>query len=89
MLWLDLWPDESLHDALFSFYRAKDELNKLWLKKNGLAAKKMTLMDALGSTVVRQKRKYVAIIDKHVLSKVFEDVSVCALGWDHKGEISP
>nr|XP_039272786.1 von Willebrand factor A domain-containing protein 3B-like isoform X1 [Styela clava] len=48
--------------------------NTVWLKTNGLMAKKMTIMDALGPTVIRQRRKYIPILNKHVLSKVFDDV---------------
>ena len=49
--------------------------SKRWLKKNGLIAKKLTIYDALGGTMVKQKAKYVPILDKYVISQVFNEVS--------------
>ena len=48
--------------------------SKQWLWKHGLIAKKLTLLDALAPTFVPHKAKYVPILDKHVLSKVFDEV---------------
>lgn len=49
--------------------------SKQWLAKEGLAAKKLTIIDVLGRTFVPHKAKYVSILDKHVVSKVFDNVS--------------
>ena len=48
--------------------------SKKWLSIHGLAAKKLTILDALAPTMIPHKPKYVPIIDKHVLSKVFDEV---------------
>ncbi|KAM4702020.1 von Willebrand factor A domain-containing protein 3B [Discoglossus pictus] len=45
-----------------------------WLKTHGLVAKRLTIMDALAPTTVPHTAKYVPIIDKHVVSKVFDEV---------------
>ncbi|KAJ7369450.1 Von Willebrand factor A [Desmophyllum pertusum] len=45
-----------------------------WLKKHGLAARRLTILDALAPTVIPHTTKYVPILDKHVLSKVFDQV---------------
>ena len=45
-----------------------------WLKKHGLLARKLTILDALAPTVIPHSTKYVPILDKHVLSKVFDQV---------------
>jgi len=47
---------------------------KRWLKKNNLAARKLTILDALAPTMIPHTTKYVPILDKHVLSKVFDQV---------------
>lgn len=54
--------------------RDSDVPNSIWLKTNSLSARKMTIIDVLGPTIIRQHRKYVPIIDKHVLSKVFDEI---------------
>ena len=46
-----------------------------WLKKHGLVARKLTILDALAPTMIPHSTKYVPILDKHVLSKVFDQVS--------------
>ena len=38
-------------------------------------AKKLTILDALAPTMIPHTTKYVPILDKHVLSKVFDQVS--------------
>jgi len=48
--------------------------SKQWLAKHGLRAKRLTILDALGSTFVTHTPKYVSILDKNVMSKVFDDV---------------
>lgn len=45
-----------------------------WLKTHGLVAKKLTIMDALSMTAVPHIPTYVPILDKHVVSKVFDEV---------------
>uniref|UniRef100_A0A9L0TNU0 von Willebrand factor A domain containing 3B n=1 Tax=Equus caballus TaxID=9796 RepID=A0A9L0TNU0_HORSE len=45
-----------------------------WLKTHGLVAKKLTIMDALSVTAVPHSPTYVPILDKHVVSKVFDEV---------------
>lgn len=48
--------------------------SKMWLSKNGLVARKLTILDALSPTMVSHKTKYVPILDKHVVAKVFDEV---------------
>eukprot|EP00794_Sanderia_malayensis_P007171 gene7171-7977_t len=45
-----------------------------WLKKNDLVTRKLTILDALAPTMIPHTTKYVPILDKHVLSKVFDQV---------------
>ncbi|XP_062982357.1 von Willebrand factor A domain-containing protein 3B [Elgaria multicarinata webbii] len=45
-----------------------------WLKNHGLVARRLTIMDALAPTAVPRTTKYIPILDKHVVSKVFDDV---------------
>ncbi|XP_041115955.1 von Willebrand factor A domain-containing protein 3B-like [Polyodon spathula] len=45
-----------------------------WLKTNGLVARRLTIMDALAPTAVPQTAKYIPILDKHVCSKVFDEI---------------
>ncbi|KAL8190157.1 UNVERIFIED_CONTAM: hypothetical protein K2H54_041761 [Gekko kuhli] len=45
-----------------------------WLKTHGLVARRLTIMDALAPTAVPRTAKYIPILDKHVVSKVFDDV---------------
>ncbi|KAM6448180.1 von Willebrand factor A domain-containing protein 3B [Liasis olivaceus] len=45
-----------------------------WLKTHSLVARKLTIMDALAPTAVPRTTTYVPIIDKHVVSKVFDDI---------------
>ncbi|KAM4795957.1 von Willebrand factor A domain-containing protein 3B [Rhinophrynus dorsalis] len=45
-----------------------------WLKAHSLVARRLTIMDALAPTTVPHTAKYVPILDKHVLSKVFDEV---------------
>ncbi|GFR58512.1 von Willebrand factor A domain-containing protein 3B [Elysia marginata] len=54
--------------------RASEMSSKQWLSKNGLVAKRLTILDALGSTFIPHKAKYISILDKHVMSKVFDEV---------------
>ncbi|XP_043548729.1 von Willebrand factor A domain-containing protein 3B-like [Chiloscyllium plagiosum] len=45
-----------------------------WLKTNSLLAKRLTIMDALSPTAVAQTSKYVPILDKYIVSKVFDEM---------------
>nr|XP_006818317.1 PREDICTED: von Willebrand factor A domain-containing protein 3B-like [Saccoglossus kowalevskii] len=48
--------------------------SRRWLKIYGLRARKLTIMDALSPTAIPHRAKYVPILDKYVLSKVFDEV---------------
>jgi len=50
--------------------------SKKWLKKYGLAAKKLTIIDLVGPTFISHEPKYVSAIDRHVLARVFDDVCI-------------
>ena len=50
--------------------------SKKWLASNSLAAKKLTIIDLVAPTFICHKPKYVPSINKTVLSKVFDDVSL-------------
>ncbi|ELV11546.1 von Willebrand factor A domain-containing protein 3B [Tupaia chinensis] len=52
---------------------SSDVSSEDWLKVHGLVAKKLTLMDALSVTAVPHNSTYVPILDKHVVSKVFDE----------------
>ncbi|XP_048209451.1 von Willebrand factor A domain-containing protein 3B [Perognathus longimembris pacificus] len=45
-----------------------------WLQTHSLAAKKLTIMDALAATAVAHSPTYVPVLDKHVVSRVFDEV---------------
>ncbi|KAF6270489.1 von Willebrand factor A domain containing 3B [Rhinolophus ferrumequinum] len=45
-----------------------------WLRTHGLVAKKLTIMDALSVAAVPHSPTYVPVLDKHVVSKVFDEV---------------
>ena len=47
-----------------------------WLKIHGLAAKKLTIMDALSMAAIPHSSTYVPVLDKHVVSKVFDEVEL-------------
>lgn len=46
----------------------------LWLKTHGLVARRLTIMDALTPTTVPHGIKYIPVLDKHVVSKAFDEV---------------
>ncbi|XP_077771257.1 von Willebrand factor A domain-containing protein 3B isoform X8 [Canis aureus] len=52
----------------------QDMSSENWLKTHGLVAKKLTIMDALSVTAVPHIPTYVPILDKLVVSKVFDEV---------------
>ncbi|XP_062411395.1 von Willebrand factor A domain-containing protein 3B-like [Sardina pilchardus] len=45
-----------------------------WLKANSLVAKKLTLSDAVAPAAIAHDAKYVPMLEKHVYSKVFDEV---------------
>ncbi|KAM5253672.1 von Willebrand factor A domain-containing protein 3B isoform 2-T2 [Hipposideros larvatus] len=45
-----------------------------WLRIHGLVAKKLTIMDALSVVAIPHNPTYVPVLDKHVVSKVFDEV---------------
>ncbi|KAK2509427.1 hypothetical protein MC885_004754, partial [Smutsia gigantea] len=45
-----------------------------WLSMHGLGAKKLTILDALSVTAVPHSPTCVPVLDKHVVSKVFDEV---------------
>ncbi|XP_028856991.1 von Willebrand factor A domain-containing protein 3B-like isoform X1 [Denticeps clupeoides] len=45
-----------------------------WLKTNSLVARRLTLLDALSPTAIVHHAKYVPMLDKHVHSKVFNEI---------------
>ncbi|XP_053163819.1 von Willebrand factor A domain-containing protein 3B isoform X2 [Hemicordylus capensis] len=51
-----------------------DTSSAQWLKTHGLVARRLTIMDALAPTAVPRTTKYVPVIDKHVVSRVFDEV---------------
>ncbi|XP_046543869.1 von Willebrand factor A domain-containing protein 3B-like [Haliotis rubra] len=48
--------------------------SKVWLKKNSLIAKRLTILDALSPTFVPHRSKYVPILDRHVVARVFDQI---------------
>nr|XP_037860102.1 von Willebrand factor A domain-containing protein 3B isoform X2 [Chlorocebus sabaeus] len=79
-----LLPEECLDDASSGRvtgegsqvydHNSSDVSSENWLKTYGLVAKKLTLMDALSVTAVPHSSTYVPVLDKHVVSKVFDEV---------------
>ncbi|NXR57533.1 VWA3B protein, partial [Rhadina sibilatrix] len=53
------------------FFSSLDMSSALWLKTHGLTARRLTIMDALAPTTVPHSTKYIPVLDKHVVSKVF------------------
>ncbi|KAM6419820.1 von Willebrand factor A domain-containing protein 3B [Pluvialis apricaria] len=51
-----------------------DMSSALWLKTHGLVARRLTIMDALAPTAVPHDTKYIPVLDKHVVSKVFDEM---------------
>ncbi|XP_059695446.1 von Willebrand factor A domain-containing protein 3B [Haemorhous mexicanus] len=63
-----------------------DVSSALWLKTHGLAARRLTIMDALAPTTVLHSKKYIPVLDKHVVSKVFDKMLPLAhVSSDKKG----
>lgn len=63
-----------------------DISSALWLKTYGLVARRLTIMDALAPTAVPHGTKYIPVLDKHVLSKVFDEVKLLCC---FKAKINP
>ncbi|ELT91033.1 hypothetical protein CAPTEDRAFT_168755 [Capitella teleta] len=65
-------------ETLFAVFRLRNFCKQMptrkWLAKHGLSAQKLTILDALSPTFIPHQPKYVPIINKHVMSKVFDDV---------------
>ncbi|XP_069626106.1 von Willebrand factor A domain-containing protein 3B [Haliaeetus albicilla] len=51
-----------------------DMSSALWLKTHGLVARRLTIMDALAPTTVPHGIKYIPVLDKHVVSKAFDEI---------------
>ncbi|NXW22894.1 VWA3B protein, partial [Circaetus pectoralis] len=51
-----------------------DTSSALWLKTHGLVARRLTIMDALAPTTVPHGTKYIPVLDKHVVSKAFDEI---------------
>ncbi|XP_050189324.1 von Willebrand factor A domain-containing protein 3B isoform X1 [Myiozetetes cayanensis] len=63
-----------------------DMSSALWLKTHGLVARRLTIMDALAPTAVPHGTKYIPVLDKHVFSKVFDEILPLAhVSNDKKG----
>lgn len=54
---------------------SSDMSSKTWLQTHGLVAKKLTITDALAGTMVPHSSTYVPILNKNVVSKVFDEVT--------------
>uniref|UniRef100_A0A1I8H068 DUF4537 domain-containing protein n=1 Tax=Macrostomum lignano TaxID=282301 RepID=A0A1I8H068_9PLAT len=54
--------------------REENMSSKQWLKRHGLAAQRMTILDALSPTIVQHRPKYVPILNRMVLARVFDDI---------------
>ncbi|KAM9301070.1 LOW QUALITY PROTEIN: von Willebrand factor A domain-containing protein 3B [Morus bassanus] len=65
-----------------------DISSALWLKTHGLVARRLTIMDALAPTAVPHGTKYIPVLDKHVLSKVFDEVLPLAHVSNDKKQIT-
>lgn len=74
LLWLVCYPAIGFKTP-WSPVSSVDMSSEDWLQVHGLVAKKLTIMDALSPTTVPHSPTYVPILDKHVVSKVFDEVS--------------
>ncbi|PVD34305.1 hypothetical protein C0Q70_05576 [Pomacea canaliculata] len=54
--------------------QSKEMSCKEWLKKHGLVAQRLTILDALAPTLIRHRAKYIPILDKHVVARVFDEI---------------
>ncbi|XP_028938819.2 von Willebrand factor A domain-containing protein 3B isoform X3 [Ornithorhynchus anatinus] len=51
-----------------------DSSSARWLRIHGLEARRLTLTAALAPTAIPHRAKYVPVLDKHVVSKVFDEL---------------
>ncbi|XP_009947848.1 PREDICTED: von Willebrand factor A domain-containing protein 3B, partial [Leptosomus discolor] len=65
-----------------------DISSALWLKTHGLVARRLTIMDALAPTTIPHGTKYIAVLDKHVVSKVFDEILPLAHVSNDKKQIT-
>ncbi|XP_047904121.2 von Willebrand factor A domain-containing protein 3B isoform X2 [Anser cygnoides] len=62
-----------------------DTSSAFWLKTHGLVARRLTIMDALAPTAVPHGTKYIPVLDKQVVSKVFDEILPLAHFSNKKG----
>ncbi|XP_010291230.1 PREDICTED: LOW QUALITY PROTEIN: von Willebrand factor A domain-containing protein 3B [Phaethon lepturus] len=60
----------------------------LWLKTHGLVARRLTIMDALAPTAVPHGTKYIPVLAKHAVSKVFNEMLPLAHVSNDKKQIT-
>ncbi|XP_068251272.1 von Willebrand factor A domain-containing protein 3B [Nyctibius grandis] len=65
-----------------------DMSSALWLKTHGLVARRLTIMDALAPSAVPRGIKYIPVLDKHVVSEVFDEVLSLAHVSNDKKQIT-
>ncbi|XP_074913343.1 von Willebrand factor A domain-containing protein 3B [Buteo buteo] len=65
-----------------------DMSSALWLKTHGLVARRLTIMDALAPTTVPHGIKYIPVLDKHVVSKAFDEILPLAHLSNNKKQIT-
>ncbi|CAM9616699.1 unnamed protein product [Bubo scandiacus] len=65
-----------------------DISSALWLKTHGLVARRLTIMDALAPTAVPHGTKYTPVLDKHVVSEVFDEMVPLAHVSNNKKRIT-
>ncbi|KAM4904384.1 LOW QUALITY PROTEIN: von Willebrand factor A domain-containing protein 3B [Sylvia borin] len=65
-----------------------DISSALWLKTHGLTARRLTIMDALAPTTVPHSTKSIPVLDKHVVSKVFDKMLPLAHASSDKKRIA-
>ncbi|XP_071991810.1 von Willebrand factor A domain-containing protein 3B isoform X2 [Engystomops pustulosus] len=59
-----------------------------WLKTYGLGPRRLTIMDALAPATVPHSAKYIPVLDKHVVSRVFDEVLPLAHISGHRKHIT-
>ncbi|NXB72796.1 VWA3B protein, partial [Donacobius atricapilla] len=68
------------------FSSSLDMSSALWLKTHGLTARRLTIKDALAPTAVPHSTKYIPVLDRRVVSKVFDKMLPLAhVNSDKKG----
>ncbi|KFW88558.1 von Willebrand factor A domain-containing protein 3B, partial [Phalacrocorax carbo] len=70
------------------FSSSLDISSALWLKSHGLVARRLTIMDALAPTAVPHGTKYIPVLDKHIVSKVFDEMLPLAHVSNDKKQIT-